>query len=73
MSCVAAKKKWRKNKIILKPYFYSGFFCLFLGTCKIYIRPEGILLSKVSRCFLLCILDNRTYHFQAEDEQDYVA
>lgn len=28
------------------------------------------LLSEML-CF--CVLDNRTYHFQAEDEQDYVA
>lgn len=32
--------------------------------------PVNIMFSEM---LYFCVLDNRTYHFQAEDEQDYVA
>lgn len=64
--------EWRKHQIILEPYFSWGVFLLIFRTVQNFVRPEVILLSKVS-LFFVCILDNRTYHFQAEDEQDYVA
>lgn len=61
-------QKQNNIKILLSLCFF-----FFPGTSGICAVPEGILLSKVSLCFLFCIVDNRTYHFQAEDEQDYVA
>ena len=71
MNRVTAETKWCKNKRILKSTStVKGFF---VGTWEVFIRPKGVLLSKVPLCFLFCILDNRTNHFQAEDEQDYVA
>lgn len=34
MNCVAAKTKWRKNKIILKPYLYRGVFLFVFGNLQ---------------------------------------